>query len=64
MSRRMRASGLTLLILRRSIGVISREGIGRVWSEQIITTSFLPTASSSRRGEPMGLSKDSSMTAA
>lgn len=60
----MRASGATERMRRRMIGVMMRLGTGRVWSEEMRTMSFLPLASSSRLGEPMGLSRERSTVSA
>ena len=57
---RIRASGDTLRILLKRIGVIIFEGTGRVWSELIMTIFFLPLASSSKLFEPIGLFNDCS----
>ena len=57
---RTRASGLTERIRRKMIGVMIWEGTGRVWSELINTMSFLPLASSSKDGLPIGLSNERS----
>ena len=55
---RIRASGFTLRIRRKMIGVMICEGTGRVWSELINTISFLPFANSSKVWLPIGLSID------
>ena len=61
---RTRASGATERIRRRMMGVMMWLGTGRVWSEEMRTMSFLPRASSSSVGEPMGLSSDFSTVCA
>ena len=49
---RTRASGAAAWMRRSRMGIVTREGTGRVWSELMMTMSRLPAQSSSSLGEP------------